>query len=40
MLFFLNNAFADKPIGINGDSINLVVGFAQTTLNNQFHIVN
>ena len=40
MLFFFNNSFADKPVGVNSNSINLVVGFAQTIIYNLFYIVN
>lgn len=40
MLFFFNNSFTDKPVCVNSNRINLVVGFAQTMIYNLLYIVN
>ena len=40
MLFFFNNTFADKPVGVNSNRINFIVGFTQAMIYNLFYIVN
>ena len=40
MLFFFYNAFSNKPIGMNCDSINLVVSVTNATFNNLFNVID
>ena len=40
MLFFFHNTFADVPVGHNGNGVNATICFTQTTLDNEFNIVN